>query len=154
MHPPLTSSKLFCTWNFLPTHHKYLKHANTFIGVDRYWLSSLAGQMRLRVFPDPFPQLEGYRHSPSSLGMPAGRGFSSPNPDCFCSGATDPGRKTSIAFQGFPRSGLHPPGDPGTSWMGFLVWGVFNTHVVKTPIRGEWRKVRNRPLYQNHFSSC
>lgn len=94
-------TKLFCTWNFLPTHHKYLKHANAFIGVDKYWLSSLAGQMRLRVFPESIPQLAGWRHSSSSLGMPAGRGLSSLNPACFWSGATDPRRKTSIAFQGF-----------------------------------------------------
>lgn len=100
MHSPLTSTKLFCTWYFLPTHHKYLKHANAFIGVDKYWLSSLPGQTRLRVFPDSLPQLSGCRHrttapaawecqqgedSPHQIPIASGRGYRSrkENQHCF-----------------------------------------------------------------------
>lgn len=32
----LTSTHLFCTCNFLPTHHKYWKHANAFTRVDKH----------------------------------------------------------------------------------------------------------------------
>lgn len=69
--------------------------------------------------------MQAQDNSPSSLGMSAGRGLSSPNPDCFWSGATDPGRKTSIAFQGFLKGWAAASRRPRHLLDGFFGTGFF-----------------------------
>lgn len=158
MHSSLTSTSLFCTCNFIPTHHKYLKHANAFAGVDKFnylhhqgrggfWFRRTLSGLR------PTPAARARRGEDARPAGPApGWTRAAPNPSGLWAGA----RRENQPCVSRPTAFL-------TGWVaatrrhGHLLWFICYPNCKKSPIRGrqgEKGEDRNSLLYQYHFSCC